>query len=174
MWLPRVSSSPTFLPESRSLEAAEAGGFVVRRVVMPVTASVSWTVVGPDHLPVGPVERYLAWLTHIERSPNTVRAYAHDLKLYWSFLSARCLSWEEPSVESLGEFTAWMRSPAENVVVLVSGDPRRGRRTSEPGVERGDRLLRVPRAQRSAVRVVVDRLHPLGALGGELQGVLAV
>jgi hypothetical protein len=129
VWLPRVSSSPTFLPESRSLEAAEAGGFVVRRVVMPVTASVSWTVVGPDHLPVGPVERYLAWLTHIERSPNTVRAYAHDLKLYWSFLSARCLSWEEPSVESLGEFTAWMRSPAENVVVLVSGDPRRGRRT---------------------------------------------
>ena len=102
---------------------------MVRRVVMPVTGAVSWTVVGPDRLPVGPVERYLAWLAHIERSPNTVRAYAHDLKLYWSFLAARGLGWDEPSVESLGEFTAWMRSPAENVVVLVSGDPRRGRRT---------------------------------------------
>ncbi len=96
---------------------------------MPVTGSVSWTVVGPDRLPVGPVERYLAWLTHIERSPNTVRAYAHDLKLYWSFLSARGLGWEKPSVEALGEFTAWLRSPAENVVVLMSGDARRGRRT---------------------------------------------
>jgi integrase/recombinase XerD len=103
--------------------------FVVRRVVMPVTSTVSWTVVGPDHLPVGPVERYLAWLVDIERSPNTVRAYAHDLKLYWSFLAAKRLRWDEPSVESLGEFTAWMRSPAENVVVLVNGDPRRGRRT---------------------------------------------
>src|SRR5450755_5066764 len=148
---PRVACStspPSDHPSSASV-ATDTGGFVVRRVVMPVSGAISSTVMGPDHLPVGPVERYLAWLTHIERSPNTVRAYAHDLKLYWSFLSARCLSWEEPSVESLGEFTAWMRSPAENVVVLVSGDPRRGRRTSEPGVERGDRLQRVPRAQRS-------------------------
>ena len=102
---------------------------MVRRVVMPVTGTVSWTVVGPDRFPVGPVERYLAWLVDIERSPNTVRAYAHDLKLYWSFLAAKGLRWDEPSVESLGEFTAWMRSPAENVVVLVNGDPRRGRRT---------------------------------------------
>jgi hypothetical protein len=29
---------------------------------------------------------YLAWLSHIERSPNTVRAYAQDLKTYWEFL----------------------------------------------------------------------------------------
>ena len=105
------------------------GGFVVRRVVMPVMGSVSWTVVGPDRLPVEPIERYLAWLANIERSPNTVRAYAHDLKLYFSFLAARRLAWDEPSVESLGEFTAWLRSPAENVVVLASGDPHRGRRT---------------------------------------------
>ena len=102
---------------------------MVRRVAMPVTGVQSWTLVGSDRLPVGPVERYLAWLTHIERSPNTVRAYAHDLKLYWSFLAARGLAWDRPSVEALGEFTAWLRSPGENVVVLASGDPRRGRRT---------------------------------------------
>ena len=58
------------------------GGFVVRRVRMPGAIAPSWTVVGPDRVPVGPVESYLAWLAHIERSPNTVRAYAHDLKLY--------------------------------------------------------------------------------------------
>jgi integrase/recombinase XerD len=116
---------------SRSADATSASrnGFVVRRVAMPVTGAVSWTLVGPDRLPVDPVERYLSWLTHIERSPNTVRAYAHDLKLYFSFLAARRLAWDRPSVESLGEFTAWLRSPAENVVVLASGDPRRGRRT---------------------------------------------
>ena len=38
----------------------------------------SWTVLGDDG-PVQPVERYLAYLTDIERSPNTVEAYAHDL-----------------------------------------------------------------------------------------------
>jgi hypothetical protein len=37
-------------------------------------------VLGDDDSPVGPVERYLAFLTDIERSPTTVRAYAHDLK----------------------------------------------------------------------------------------------
>ena len=115
---------------------------------MPVTGATSWTVLGPDRLPVGPVEKYLAWLTHIERSPNTVRAYAHDLKLYWSFLSARGLGWEVPSVESLGEFTAWLRQPAENVVVLMSGDARRGRRTVNRALSAVIGLLRVSRAQR--------------------------
>jgi len=32
--------------------------------------------VGPDRMVVEPVEQYLAWLSHLERSPNTVRAYA--------------------------------------------------------------------------------------------------
>jgi len=36
-----------------------------------------------------PVEAYLAWLSRIERSPNTVCAYAQDLKAFWEFLAAR-------------------------------------------------------------------------------------
>ena len=34
---------------------------------------------GDDDVPVVPVERFLAYLTGIGRSPNTVKAYAHDL-----------------------------------------------------------------------------------------------
>ena len=105
------------------------GEFRVRRVMVAGTGARSWSLIGPDRLVVEPVERYLAWLTHIERSPSTVRAYAHDLKLYWSFLAAGGLGWESPTVESLGEFVAWLRRPAANVVVLVGGDARRGRRT---------------------------------------------
>ncbi len=33
-----------------------------------------------------PAERYLAYLAAIERSPNTVRAYAVSLKLWFEFL----------------------------------------------------------------------------------------
>ena len=72
------------LTDSLPGTGSSSGGFVVRRVRMPVTGAQSWTVIGPDRLPVEPVESYLAWLGHIERSPNTVRAYAHDLKLYCS------------------------------------------------------------------------------------------
>ncbi|MCA1699512.1 MAG: site-specific integrase [Actinobacteria bacterium] len=76
-----------------------------------------------------PVERYLAWLTHIERSPSTVRAYALDLKAYFSFLAARGVAWDAVTLELLGEFTAWLRQPADNVLMLPTARPRRSTRT---------------------------------------------
>jgi integrase/recombinase XerD len=92
----------------------------------------SWTVIGVDLRPVEPVERYLAWLSRIERAPTTVRAYAHDLRLFWEFLESRQLAWDSVSLEQLGDFTAWLRAPAENVVVLATGQPAR----SAPTVNR--------------------------------------
>jgi len=35
----------------------------VQRVAMPASRTESWTVLGDDDIPVGPVERYLAYLT---------------------------------------------------------------------------------------------------------------
>ena len=81
----------------------------------------SWTVIGPDRRPVQPVDRYLAWLTNVETSPNTVWAYACDLKLFFTFLAARDVGWDRVSLETMGELTAWLRSPAENVVVIEHG-----------------------------------------------------
>ncbi len=46
----------------------------VQRVVMPVTGAVSWTVLGANGVPLAPVETYLAYLSALERSPNTQRA----------------------------------------------------------------------------------------------------
>lgn len=84
---------------------------LVQRVAMPATAVESWTVLGDDDVPIAPVERYLAYLTDIERSPNTVKAYAHDLKDYWTFLAGRGLDWREVRLEDLGEYVAWLRLP---------------------------------------------------------------
>jgi hypothetical protein len=47
----------------------------VQRVVSPAGVE-SWTVISSDLRPVEPVDRYLAWLSSIERAPTTVRAYA--------------------------------------------------------------------------------------------------
>ena len=65
---------------------------IVQRVVMPVTDAVSWTVVD-DGVPVEPAEKYLAYLAALERSPNTVRAYALSLKLWFEFLAAVEVDW---------------------------------------------------------------------------------
>jgi len=62
-------------------------------------------------VPVEPVERYLAFLTDVDRSPNTVKAYAHDLKDWFVFLTGRGLDWREVRLEDVGEFVAWLRLP---------------------------------------------------------------
>src|SRR4029077_19001156 len=76
-------------PEGR----AQGGGVLVARVVSPVSSRESWTVLGDDDRPVEPVERYLAYLTGIERSPNTIKAYAHDIKDFFEFLADYETDW---------------------------------------------------------------------------------
>jgi integrase/recombinase XerD len=72
----------------------------VQQVVIPDSRRESWTVLGEEGVPVEPVERYLAFLTDVERSPNTVKAYAHDLKDWFVFLTGRGLDWREVRLES--------------------------------------------------------------------------
>jgi integrase/recombinase XerD len=62
---------------------------------------------------VEPIERFLAHLTAIERSPNTVKAYAHDLRDYFEFLEYRGLQWDRVVLEDLGRFVTWLRLPVE-------------------------------------------------------------
>ena len=84
---------------------------MLQRVISPVSSRESWTVLGDDDGPVEPIERYLAYLTDIERSPNTVKAYAHDLKDWFVFLAGRGLDWREVRLDDVGEFVAWLRLP---------------------------------------------------------------
>ena len=86
---------------------------LVHPVVIPGSGIRSWTVLGDDDVPVVPVDRFLAYLTDIGRSPNTVKAYAHDLKDYWSFIGFRSLDWREARLEDVGEFVAWLQLPPE-------------------------------------------------------------
>ncbi len=94
---------------------------IVQRVVMPVTGAVSWTVLGGDGVPVEPIEVYLSYLAALERSPNTQRAYASSLKLWFEHLERGGLSWSEVGVDDVARFVSWLRAPAANVIVLESG-----------------------------------------------------
>src|SRR5436309_3246495 len=84
---------------------------LVQLVLLPGSGTRSWTVLGDDDVPVVPVDWFLAYLTDIGRSPNTVKAYAHDLKNYWEFISFRSLDWREARLEDIGEFVAWLQLP---------------------------------------------------------------
>ena len=105
------------------------GRYVVRRVRLRARAIDSFTVIGPDRRPVELIDEYLAWLTDCERSPNTVEGYAHDLRAFWTFLAERGLRWDQVDVMELGEFAAWARRPAANVVVIAEESARLSART---------------------------------------------
>ncbi len=88
---------------------------------MPFGDRDSWTVIDGAAV-VEPAEAFLAHLHAVERSPNTVRAYAHDLRDWFEFCGRSQLSWSNARLEDVGRFVAWLRLPPEaryaNVVAL--------------------------------------------------------
>jgi integrase/recombinase XerD len=82
----------------------------VQRVVVQGSEE-SWTLLGDDHVPVAPVERFLAYLASVEKSPNTVKAYAHDLKDWFGFLGGCGVDWRQARLEDVARFVAWLRLP---------------------------------------------------------------
>ena len=95
----------------------------VQPVVIPGSGTLSWTMLGDDDVPVVPVDRFLAYLTDIGRSPNTVKAYAHDLKDFWECLARRGLDWREARLEDVGEFVAWLQLPPAGRSGVVAALP---------------------------------------------------
>lgn len=83
----------------------------VQRVLMPGSEAESWTLLGDDQASVGPVERFLGYLASVEKSPNTIKAYAHDLKDWFTYLTGRGLDWQVVTVEDVAGFVAWLRLP---------------------------------------------------------------
>ena len=99
----------------------------VQRVLMPGTEFESWTVLGDDHMPVEPIERFLSYLASIEKSPNTIKAYAHDLKDWMTYLDRHGVDWRAARLEDVAGFVAWLRMPPQArdglVAVLPTVEP---------------------------------------------------
>lgn len=97
----------------------------VQRVLTRDSTVESWTLMGNDLRPVGPVESFLAYISSVERSPNTVKAYAHDLKGWWTYLDGRGLDWRTVNLEVTAGFVAWLRLPPPACSGAVAVLPRR-------------------------------------------------
>ena len=89
----------------------------------------SWTVVRADGVPVEPVDQFLGYLECLPRSPNTVIAYAYDLRAFIQFLDTHGVAWDGVEVDHLAKFVRWLEQPAGNVVLLHGAEPARSRAT---------------------------------------------
>jgi integrase/recombinase XerD len=83
----------------------------VQRVWFPDTNHLSWIVLGDDFLPVKPILVFLKFMEDLGRSPNTVRATAHHLKLFWEYLRDERLDWKDVDIAHLAAFISWLRNP---------------------------------------------------------------
>ena len=81
----------------------------VQRIRVPDTGHLGWIVVDEEQLPVDELNEYLIYLHRLGRSPNTVKAYAHHLQAFWSFLVETKYAWKELRLPQLAEFVGWVR-----------------------------------------------------------------
>lgn len=101
----------------------------VQRVQIPGTDRVTWLVLGDDYLAVRPIQEFLTYLENIERSPNTIRSYAHHLRLYWQYLQEAGLDWATVGLSELAEFVAWLRNPSRGVLPMQEPSSKRSEAT---------------------------------------------
>lgn len=95
-----------------------------------VGGQTSWVLIGYDYLLIDPVTDYLQHLCALRKSPNTIKNYAHHLKLFWEFLEAYSLDWTECWEKELAEFMLWLQLP-NSIPGIVSIQPQTAKRTEK-------------------------------------------
>jgi Phage integrase, N-terminal SAM-like domain len=68
---------------------------------------------------VGPAEEYLEHLRQEKYSPNTVRAYAQGLALWWSMVEDRELDWRRVDVHDLARFKRRLENRGTDPTVIA-------------------------------------------------------
>ena len=91
----------------------------------PGTDRPMWLVLDDAALPIAPLTTFLRYLDHRERSPNTIRAYAHHLMLFWTFLRDADRPWTAIGLTELADFVAWLRQPRAGHVTRAPQEARR-------------------------------------------------
>jgi site-specific recombinase XerD len=102
----------------------------VQKIRLQDTNQPYWIVVGEDYLPIEPISQYLFYLLSIKKSPNTIRTYAHHLKIYWEYLFSKKIDWKEVNIETIARFIATLNGLIEgNIVHLTLEKSKRSERT---------------------------------------------
>ncbi len=95
----------------------------------------SYTVIDAGGLPIEPAEVFLRHLTVLGYSPNTVKAYAHDLADFFTWGASARIDWRSASIDQVGDWVVWLRLPELGrrgvVAVLPSVTPGVSERTIE-------------------------------------------
>ncbi len=102
----------------------------VQKIKLKNEIQPHWLVIGEDYLPIEPIDNYLFFLRSINKSPYTIRTYAHHLKIFWEYLSLNKLDWQKIDINKLASFVSTLSGlTGGNIIHLVSTQPKRSART---------------------------------------------
>lgn len=100
---------------------------------------VRYILLDNEYKPIDAVKRYLKFLDNTDKSPNTLKNYAHHLKIYFEYLNIIDISYDElntqrgkGSLELFSDFIAWLQYPnylEGNVVAITSQEAERSNKT---------------------------------------------
>lgn len=76
----------------------------MRAAPVTVNGASSWTVVDDVGVPIEETEQFLHWMRAVGRSQNSVRSYARHLSLFYRWLAARGIAWDELTFDELCDF----------------------------------------------------------------------
>jgi integrase/recombinase XerD len=79
--------------------------------VVKVDTPERWAVLDAKGVPISRLTGFLRYSHAVERSTNTVKAYASDLAQFFSFLESSGQAWTSVNNETLGLFIRHMRTP---------------------------------------------------------------
>lgn len=102
---------------------------LIQKGQLPDSNRPIWIVLDDSYLPIEPIQKYLRYLDSLEKSPNTVRVYAHNLKLFWEFLRDKQLDWRKINLEHLSDFIHWLRNPEPAVISIQPQVSKRSEKT---------------------------------------------
>ncbi|WP_217584200.1 tyrosine-type recombinase/integrase [Microbacterium sp. GbtcB4] len=88
-----------------------------------------WAVVDARGVPLGDITAFLRYQHSIERSPNTIKAYASDLAHFHGFLESEKTTWAAVTNEVLAGFIAFMRAPSPELVTRANPAGKRAKAT---------------------------------------------
>lgn len=108
----------------------------VQLVINPHDETRSWTLLDNELCVVEPVEAFLAHISAIGRSPNTIRAYALDLQDFFTYLNYSDLRWDRLQLEDVGRFVPWLGLSDEARAGGASTLPMRSTRCAATTVNR--------------------------------------
>jgi hypothetical protein len=70
----------------------------------------SWLVLDNEYKPIKPITEFIKYLRSVDKSPFTIKSYAHSLKLYWEFLAYNQIDWVQINIGVLAKFISWLRT----------------------------------------------------------------